>query len=316
MTPDPRGRWFRVYARQVRQHPKFRDLNVTQLGAWLVLRSEAELRDGACFTDRAEAILTLRRRHTPRPATMLDGLVALALFDVATDGTVTVHDRQDHDRSTFPSDDPEKVKERVRRHRQKKAETDPVTTDGNDETNRYEESNDSPRARAHSGAGADSVSTSDSEGGAGGDDLDAIPDDWDAPDAVVAYNEVTGRYPSPKVIDWLNRMSNDHPEEAIARVMAEQYADDDNLGTLLSRTDTALKLDQHRRNKADKKAREAAKAAAEAPHRQKEREATPEEREQAALQRQAIGIGLKMGVQVPTDPAEVRKFVMKYGSAA
>lgn len=309
MTPDPRGRWFRVYARQVRQHPKFRDLNVTQLGAWLVLRSEAELRDGACFTDRAEAILTLRRRHTPRPAAMLDGLVALTLFDVGTDGTLTVHDRQDHDRSTFPSDDPEKVKERVRKHRQKKAET----TDGNDETNRYEESNDSPRARAHSGAGADSVSTSDSDGGSGGD---GVPDDWDAPDAVVAYNEVTGRYPSQKVIEWLNRMSNDHPDEAIARVLGEQYADDDNLGTLLSRTDTALKLDQHRRNKADERARARAKALGEAPHRQKEREATPEERERAELQRQAIGIGLKMGVKVPTDPAEVRKFVMKYGSAA
>jgi hypothetical protein len=133
---------------------------------------------------------------------------------------------------------------------------------------------------------------------------------------VVAYNDVTGRYPSQKVIEWLNRMSNDHPEEAIAAVLAEQYAEDDNLGTLLSRTDTALKLDAHRRTKADERARAKAKANAEAPHREKEREATPEEREQAALQRQAISIGLKMGVPVPTDAAEVRKFVMKYGSAA
>jgi hypothetical protein len=34
------------------------------------------------------------------------------------------------------------------------------------------------------------------------------------------------------------------------------------------------------------------------------------------LQRQAIRIGFEMGIQVPTDPAEVRKFVMKHGSAA
>ena len=37
-------------------------------------------------------------------------------------------------------------------------------------------------------------------------------------------------------------------------MLAKCYADDPNLGTLLSRTDAALKLDQHRRNKADERA--------------------------------------------------------------
>jgi hypothetical protein len=308
MSADPRGRWFRVYARQVRQHPKFRDLNVTQLGAWLVLRAEAELRDGAAFTDRAEAVLILRRRHTPRPAGMLDGMVALALFDVQADGSISVHDRADHDRGPFPSDDPEKVKERVQKHRKKKA----VTTEGNEETNRYEKSNDSPRARAHSGAGVGAVS----EAASVEDDADAREQPWDLADSAVEYNRLTGNFPSKKVLDWLDRMSDDHPEEAIVRVMGEQWADDANPGTLLSRTDNALKLDAHRRAKADKKAQADFVAKMNAPHVKREREATPEEREQAKLQQQAIRIGLSMGVEVPTDPAEVRKFVMKYGSAA
>lgn len=308
MTTDPRGRWFRVYARQVRQHRKFRDLTCLELGAWTVLRSEAELRDRAIIADRAEALLVLRRRKVPRPAVVLDRLVGLTLFDVLDDGAIAVHDREDHDRPKFPSDDPEKVKDRVQRHRESKRNEDSnesVTTGNDNETIAH--------ARApESGAGDGAVSDSHSEAGAGEpDDID-----WDAPDSIVAYHQLTGKYPRQTVIDWLNRLSDDHPEEAISRFLAEQYTDDPNLGTLLSRTEAALKLDAHRRDKADKKARAKAQANAEAPHREKEREATPEEREQAALQRQAISIGLKMGVPVPTDAAEVRKFVMKHGSAA
>jgi hypothetical protein len=93
----------------VRQHPKFRGLSAVQLGSWLVLRSEAELRDGHCFADRADALTALRRRHTASAARMLDGLIALTLFDVQDDGSITVHDRSDHDRQSFPSDDPDEV---------------------------------------------------------------------------------------------------------------------------------------------------------------------------------------------------------------
>lgn len=310
MTTDPRGRWFRVYARQVRQHPKFRDLNVTQLGAWLVLRAEAELRDGECFTDRAEALLILRRRHTPRPAGMLDGLVALTLFDVLEDGRITVHDRADHDRQPYPSDDPEKVRERVRRHRSK----DSGNESGNDhETTGNESGNESPRAHAHSGA----VAGADSESVSVGNDAGARDEDDELlSDSVVAYHSMTGKYPKAGVIKWLNQLSDDHPEEAIVQVMADEYRKDDDVSTLIGRTETALKLDSHRREKRDKKAQADYLANLNAPHIKREREATPEEREQAKLQQQAIRIGLSMGVEVPTDPAEVRKFVMKHGSAA
>lgn len=96
---DDRGRWFRVYARSLRQHPKFRDLSVVELGSWLALRAEAELRDGAVFADRDEAVLVLRRRKVPRPAAVMASLIEHRLFDEADDGVVSVHDRADHDRS-------------------------------------------------------------------------------------------------------------------------------------------------------------------------------------------------------------------------
>ncbi len=57
-----KGRWFRVYALQLRDHPKFRSLTAVEIGAWTALRSEAELRAGAVIADRAEAILILKRR--------------------------------------------------------------------------------------------------------------------------------------------------------------------------------------------------------------------------------------------------------------
>lgn len=310
MTTDPRGRWFRVYARQIRQHPKFRDLNGLELGAWTALRSEAELRDSATFVDRADALLVLRRRRVPRPAAMLDKMVALGLFDVRDDGSIGVHDREDHDRPRYPSDDPDKVRERVQKHRDSRS-----NEPGNDdETTRYENSNDTHVRAPESGAGAASDSLSDEEPSRARED--ELPEGWDAPDAIVAYHQITGRYPSDKVIEWLNRLSNDHPEEAIIRFLAEQYAENPNLGTLLSRTETALKLDLHRREKADQRARAQARAKAEEPYRQREREATPEERERAKLQQQAIRIGLRLGIPVPTEADEVRKFVMKHGSEA
>lgn len=306
MKPDERGRWFRVYARQIRDHDKFRGLTAVELGAWTALRSEAELRDRAIIPDRAEAVLLLRRRKTPRPSSVFDRLVELRLFDVDEEGRVTVHDRKDHDRPEYPSDDPDQVRERVRRHRQK-AESN----DGNEGSNDSLQNSNDTHAGALLGLGADSASNSDSEGGPGG-----LPEGWDAPDAVVAYHDITDRYPSRPVIDWLNRLSDEHPEEAIAAALAKCYAADPNLGTLLSRTEGELKLDQHRRNKADERARAKAQAKFEEPYRRQEREATPEEREQAKLQQQAIRLGLSLGLMVPTDPEEVRKFVMKHGSAA
>lgn len=112
-----KGRWFRVYARQVEEHAKFAALSTVELGAWTVLRCAAELRDRAIIRDRAEAVLILKRRGTSRPGATLDRLIALALFDVDEAGRIHVHDRADHDRPQYPSDSPEQVAERKRRSR-------------------------------------------------------------------------------------------------------------------------------------------------------------------------------------------------------
>lgn len=92
-----KGRWFRVFPRQVEEHAKFRDLTAVELGAWTALRSAAELRDRALITDQAEAVLILRRRKVSRPAAVLQRLIDLRLFDVDEAGRVAVHDRADHD---------------------------------------------------------------------------------------------------------------------------------------------------------------------------------------------------------------------------
>lgn len=120
-----KGRWFRVYARQVDEHAKFRDLSVVELGAWMALRSEAELRDRAMIRSADEAVLILRRRRTPRPRAVLAHLIDLRLFDVDADGRLTVHDRADHDRPQYPSDAPDQSAERKRRSR---ASHESVTT--------------------------------------------------------------------------------------------------------------------------------------------------------------------------------------------
>lgn len=44
--------------------------------------------------------------------------------------------------------------------------------------------------------------------------------------------------------------------------------------------------------------------------------ATPEQKEQADYQRRAISLGLRLGVQVPTDPTEVRAFVEQHSGRA
>lgn len=130
-----KGRWYRIYARQVEEHEKFADLSAVELGAWMALRSAAELRDQATIRDRAEALLILRRRRTPKASAVLDKLLELALFDVDGKGRISVHDRSDHDRPQYPSDAPEKVAERKRKSRATGDSHEDVTTrdgDGHD----------------------------------------------------------------------------------------------------------------------------------------------------------------------------------------
>lgn len=117
-----KGRWFRVYPRQVGEHDKFRDLTAVELGAWLALRCEAELRDRAIIRDRAEAVLILRRRKVARPSATLDRLLALRLFDVDEAGRIAVHDRSDHDHED------QTAEQRTHRRDHRRVEPEPFCT--------------------------------------------------------------------------------------------------------------------------------------------------------------------------------------------
>lgn len=131
MPADPRGRWFRVYSRQVLQHPKFKDLSHAELGAWLDLRSAVDLLDGEPMADRTEAVLRLRRR-TKNPTRLIDRLIAVRLVDELPNGSLAIHDLGDHDKRT-PSDEPEAIRARVTKHRAKKG-NDVTDAEGNDVT--------------------------------------------------------------------------------------------------------------------------------------------------------------------------------------
>ena len=118
MPADPRGGWFRVYSRQVLHHSKFKTLTHAELGAWLDLRAAVDMLGGEPLPDRTEALLRLRRR-TKQAGKILDRLIAVRLLDVLEDGAIQIHDIEEHDRR-YPSDAPERVKDRVTRHRAKR----------------------------------------------------------------------------------------------------------------------------------------------------------------------------------------------------
>jgi hypothetical protein len=130
MPTDPRGGWFRIYSRQVLHHDKFRVLSHAELGAWLDLRAAVDMLGGEPLPDRTEAILRLRRR-TKSPTKMLDCLIAVRLLDVNEDGSIGIHDLDEHDRR-YPSDAPERIRERVTRHRTRRNGVTPPSNE--DET--------------------------------------------------------------------------------------------------------------------------------------------------------------------------------------
>lgn len=126
--PDQRGSWFRVYSRQIIVHPKFRSLSYPELGAWLALRSEADLLGGVPFPDRRAALQALARKRGPS-ARMLDRLIDLRLLDVGSDGSIAIHDLGDHGRPEYPSDSKAARRERQQRSRQvSRVVTNGVTT--------------------------------------------------------------------------------------------------------------------------------------------------------------------------------------------
>ena len=328
MSADPRGRWFRVYSRQVRQHPKFRDLNATELGVWMALRAEADLRTEAAFADETEALFILRRRRTPKPVVMLERMIELRLFDRHDDGSIAVHDREENDRQTYPSDDPEETRKRKAAERERKAsekeptrDSDPSRTASRGVTNGHE-----PRAHAPSQPASSPQPSTNSrqpaDAQAGEPIINDLPDASDPVTEACRYLPNGGEWLSDDDyrVAWTDLVRR-FGKEWVLEAIPKGYQDCIKRGKVRP-WDLKRFTEWHlaQRNRADELAEEKARAdqiAAEAEaHRRAIEEATPEDRERAKLQKKAIRLGLELGLDVPTDPEEVRKFVMKHGSAA
>lgn len=301
-----KGRWFRLYALQLRDHRKFRDLSGLEIGAWVTLRSEAELRAGAIITDRAEAVLILKRRRIPRAGAVLDRLVELALFDVDPEGRIHVHDRADHDRPQYPSDSPEAVAERKRRSRVAANGHEPVTS--RDEHSHDTHAGVQPQppnpATANSlqpqpteaGLPADDDSATeacrlflnggrwlgDSEYVEAWDDMDRrFGKEWVRSEIRPAYQRLHSE--NPKVKPWALK-------QAVELALAAKVRQDE-IERERSQTEAAM---------AERKRQEERVAAA-----------TDEDRERASITRRAIGLWIKRrpDVAVPTDFDELKAWL-------
>jgi hypothetical protein len=299
-----KGRWFRVYARQVREHEKFRPMSALELGAWMSLRSEAELRDKAMFPDVEEAELVLKRRRCPNPRAMVQRLVARRLFDVLDDGSLVVHDRADHDRPQYPSDSPEAVAERKRRSRQKDESHEDVTSrdgDGHDTHARVQPQPQPPANRVQpqpTGAGLPAADDSATEACAlflnGGrwledreyveawDDMDRrYGKEWVRSEIQPAYQRLYSE--NPKVKPWSLK-------QAVEFALAARVRQDE-IERERAQTEAA---------KAERKRLEEKAAAA-----------TEEDKRRASITRRAIGLWLKRRPNdpVPTDFGELESWL-------
>lgn len=117
----------------------------------------------------------------------------------------------------------------------------------------------------------------------------------DPPDALDAWFRLTGSWPSPKVIPWLEDLSRDHGEAEVSEALAVELMADDDRKTLLSRTQARLARDDHHAAKA-RAAKEASDAAAE----RARIEAMPEEQRRANMER--LGAMLRESGVLPGGP--------------
>jgi len=119
-------RYLRVVGADLQGDRRWLMLGMVERGAWISLAIIASTTGGS-ITDRDTAELLLRREGTVDPEAILDRLIAAGFVAV------------DSDRLTFPvgvdwiarppSAEPERVNERVRRHRSTHKETTPAVTE-------------------------------------------------------------------------------------------------------------------------------------------------------------------------------------------
>jgi hypothetical protein len=73
-----------------------------------------------------------------------------------------------------------------------------------------------------------------------------------APDAAESLYQRTGRFPSPKVIAWLNDISRDHGEERLVRAIDSTPCTTANIGDYIEGVRNALRAEDHAAERAER----------------------------------------------------------------
>jgi hypothetical protein len=119
-----------------------------------------------------------------------------------------------------------------------------------------------------------------------------------AADPVVRYHELTGRFPSERVREWVNDVAGTWGDERTADALTEAYRRDQTHRGLIGRAVDVMNEQEHEAERANRKAREIAGAPPRPEQTPEERERILEENRQRA--REARGKLLADGLVAPT----------------
>lgn len=305
MPADPRGGWFRVYSRQVLHHPKFKGLSHAELGAWMDIRAAVDLMGGEPMPDRTEAILRLRRR-TRNPVKILDRLIEVRLLDVLDDGSIQIHDLEEHDRR-YPSDAPEKVKARVTKHRAAKR---------NDVTSPNSNGDETKPTRARLEAEPDTEAEAEPDAPLG------LPSSDDPLTIVCELVMSSGPIDDKEFRAKIDGQTRRFGKEWTTAAYRQAYQEMLDSGKRPRQWDLSRLAEVHLA--AWTRAEELRQIEAQHKAEQEERESrqavelSPEERERQDLMRRAVGVWIRGGRkgEVPQQIDELRTWLEKNGAAA
>jgi len=193
-------RYLRVVGADLQGDRRWLMLGMVERGAWISLAIIASTTGGS-ITDRDTAEFLLRREGTVDPDAILDRLIAAGFVEV-----------DDADRVTFPvgvdwiarppSAEPERVNERVRRHRSTHKETPPAAT----ETTRNEAVTTKGEERREEEEEAPVTAP-------------IIP-----PNPFILYRDLTGTTLSGKAEAWLNDYIRVHGAERVSTALRTAWA--------------------------------------------------------------------------------------------
>lgn len=258
--------WFVVHGVATVTKPKWRKLRPIDRGAVLTLWMVGSTRQPECrWSDRDDVIETLRIDGFREPDRVVDRLIESGWLD-CSDGACVVHDWDEWQKPI-----PMTPAERQRKHRERVASRDVTdVTNSRDGHERFspllssDDEEDEPNEERPSTNGK----VSSTEAAAG--------------DVFDAYYATTLRYPTDRVIPWLNDLETEHGAPAVVDAMRAAWSESMDVRSFLSRVSTKLVSARERaareRDAAERRQQAARQAAAErrvAPP--PDRQPTPEE---------------------------------------